>query len=586
MRGQKLELPIEEIPDYDNLIPVGNIRSRRVNSKEYDSPHFPQEEDSTSHNSSQQVTYKLPKTNYFQRNLAKRRVKKKEKKEVSESSSQKTPSKHSSSRKEHKSDDTQSYSTFSEFETPQSSNNSSPAAPTNNVSNQSSPVQAPLENNETNLPTQDMLIVDDENETEVKLNEIINGSQPSILTQKSTYDDSENEHYHNPAPESNPVIQSEKQEEQQNNTKNDDQEIQRQSPEKKSKPIDLMKPLPFASKPNQNIPQLNIPRPNPNITMPQPVPLISKPNSPSPSAPLNVVRQRMPAELNKFFPHPTNNDAPKQNSPTKRMIPTLPRKNDQNSVALDSLKRLDLANNSINISNPRFANRMVGKNGQISLANPYLRNESANDLLVPPADDNLASQYAPRQAPSSYSVRQKYIPQIQISQTTLDKFFAASAYSISENFAPRKANMEPLKVTSSTMSIYSDYSETTLRELAHQTGSLEISYSNNHDQIANITHNITEVVQKASIAKDKSEVLLDKMETISDTVSLTTITLQYALLVLAIIYWIIMLIAGIFMAPFNKHKKMSLNDAQNRVNQTLSHIQMGDSEADTETGEG
>ena len=540
MRGQKIELPIEEIPEYDSLLPAGNMRSRRMSSKEPESPQFPKEEDSFSHNSSQHLDYKLPKSNYFQRNLAKRKTKRKESNQNSETSSQKTPKSHSS-RSHQTSSEKSKRSSLSAFQTPQSSNNSSPA-PQTNEDQIVQEIQSPVTNSIDELPKTTDELQTEENEIPSRV--IPNSPSTSSIPESILQPNDEN---------TQPQFIEEKQQEEINNNTS-------------TQPIELMKPMGFPPK--------QIHRP---IGKPAAPP---KPNSPSPSVPLNVQKQKPPPELNKLFTFPTTAQIPKQ---SKKMIPTIPKKEpfSQNS---DSMKRFEMANANINLTNPRLSNRVNGRLAQGPFSNPLLKNESANDLLVPPAEENSSQSYFKQTIPSAVSIKQKYIPQIPVSQSAIDRFFAASAYSISENFAPRKANLGSIKENVNKISLHSADSQSSLRELSQQTTSLEETLSVHHDQFTNITHSVTELSQKTSMAKDRSDVLLDKMETIGDTVGMTTITLQYVLRFVAIIYWIIMLIVGIFMAPFKKREKMSLNDAQNKLNKRLSHMQ-ADSEAETETSE-
>ena len=272
-----------------------------------------------------------------------------------------------------------------------------------------------------------------------------------------------------------------------------------------------------------------------------------------------------------------NNDANEQQKSPDKNNQAIPKPIARANTEL--MKRFEKTNASIDLRNPRFSAR----NLQRTISSPVtpqreLLRSRGDDLLLPP-NEGSDVQYM------NIKQKKKSAPQVKISSNAIDSFFAASAYAIAENFTPAKSDTSSLKSKSSEIESRALNSYQSLKTLSNQASALEDKLSGASYQFSMMYSTISELSQKTSMIEDKVDILLDKMDMSNEATGFVTVSLQYIIKVVAILYWIVMSIVGIFMAPFRKRRKMSFIDAQKKLNRRMSSY-ANDSETETETDTG
>ncbi|EAX95065.1 hypothetical protein TVAG_428680 [Trichomonas vaginalis G3] len=212
------------------------------------------------------------------------------------------------------------------------------------------------------------------------------------------------------------------------------------------------------------------------------------------------------------------------------------------------------------------------------------------DVLVPPnSTSNVQTPLSPvfkQKDPNE----DKKIPKIPIQTASIDSFFSAAAYSISEAFSPPKIDMQNLPNATNAIRERSVRASEAVSRLTGSVEGLESSLSNTVFQFQFTAQKITDVVQKSRLVCDKNDVLLDKMKKSAGTTSYKMTLLQIVLRVVAVLYWIVMLIVTTVVSPFSRKKreKITLQDAQERMEAARENLRKArqiESETDTETGE-
>lgn len=214
------------------------------------------------------------------------------------------------------------------------------------------------------------------------------------------------------------------------------------------------------------------------------------------------------------------------------------------------------------------------------------------EVLVPPNATSNVKEQSPRPFVDSQTLElSKKVPKIPIQPSSIDTFFSAAAYSISEAFSLPRIEMQGLTTASNSIRERSLGAVDAIGKLTGSVEGLEGCLSNTVFQLQCTSQKVTDVAQKSHSVCEKNDVLLDKLRTSAGgAVSFKMTLLQFVLRIVAVLYWVVMLAVTTAISPFShiKRKKMSLQDAQEKMEaarENLRKARMMESESETDQGD-
>lgn len=208
------------------------------------------------------------------------------------------------------------------------------------------------------------------------------------------------------------------------------------------------------------------------------------------------------------------------------------------------------------------------------------------EILIQPATSRPKSTIAERHQSVHMAHTSVDIGAVPIALNSIDSFFSAAAFSVSELFAPERPDVHAIRDGIDHMTNRSRTVTETISHLSDKVGDLENTISDGHYGATKVTSSINAVTQRAKMARDKMSVLKDKMENSSGGASMKVVLLQLLIRIAAVVYFIVMLVVNGVLSVFGRKKRApSLLEAEARMRAAQERIQNAQALEESEAGD-